>query len=68
MSLDRPRGRAEITSEIRKREMDRKRRLDGSAKVVDDKKAEAAAARELKLGGTSEGIDAIKEAVEAARK
>jgi len=56
MSMDKPRSRKDIKSEISKRETDKKKRLKDAAKVVKDKKVEADTARNLRLGGTKEGV------------
>lgn len=63
MSLDKPKARSEITSEIKQREHDQQKRLDDTLKVVNDKKKEADVAKGLRLSGTQEGVQAIKDAV-----
>ncbi len=66
MSMDKPRSRSDIKSEISKREKDKRKRLKDAAKVEKDKKTEVDTARNLKLGGTKEGADAVKKAVKDA--
>ena len=66
MSMDKPRSKKDIKGELSKRETDKKKRLKDAGKVAKDKKTEADTARNLRLGGTKEGADAVKKAVKAA--
>lgn len=68
MSIEKPKRRTDVKSEIKKRTKDGEQRLKRMEKVVRDKKIEADLSKRLKLSGTSEGIKAVKKSVEAAAK
>ena len=68
MSIDKPRSRKDIRSEISKREKDMQKQLRDGQTDVKDKKVEADTANRMKLRGTSEGISAIKKAIQAAAR
>jgi hypothetical protein len=60
MSLDKPRSRSDISTEIKSRESDKQKRLRETRKTLIEKQTEAKVARKLRLAGTTEGVHAIK--------
>ena len=68
MSVDKPRARNDIQSEISKREQDKSKRLKDTMKVVSDKKTQASTAKALKLSGTREGMEKVKRSFKKAEE
>ena len=66
MAHDKPRSRAELKGEVRKRRTDMEKKIKNAERVKKDKEIEARTAQSLRLEGTSEGIKEVKKAVQHA--